>query len=267
MRKLTLKADAFPGKDIDGLNKMIRGGHSRLVSCNSVPKDMYELIYRAYQTSSVPEFNNMFEFYLNLHKRPVEPGESARVGDITALLQSGETEYRSLHGRGVWTALLKSHKLKQAGGFYGGDDNKTVVCYRCRKEGHTSRDCMERFPFGKEGSTDTGKEVANTLSPARTKPKEGESHTNRFFMINGKEVRKNWCTKCNLWQTSHLAADHITKAEKIAKAAAAYLAAANVAAASIAAVPTGVTGGVAATNVPNAASIAAVAAINSLIEN
>ena len=126
---------------------------------------------------------------------------------------------------------------------------------------------MERFPFGKEGSTDTGKEVADTLSPARTKPKEGESHTNRLFMINGKEVRKNWCAKCNVWQTSHLAADHITKAEKIAKAAAANLAAANVAAANIAAVPTGVTGGVAATNVPNAASIATVAAINSLIEN
>ena len=95
-----------------------------MVSCNSVPKDMYELICRAYQTSSVPEFNNMFEFYLNLHKRPVEPGESARVGDITALLQSGETEYRSLHGRGVWTTSLKSCKLKQAGGFYGGDDDK-----------------------------------------------------------------------------------------------------------------------------------------------
>jgi hypothetical protein len=121
---------------------------------------------------------------------------------------------------------------------------------------------MERFPFGKEGSTDTGKEVANTLSPAGTKPKEGESHTNRLFMINGQEVRKNWCAKWNLWQTSHLAADHITKAEKIAKAAAANLAAAN-----IAAVPTDVTGGVAATNVPKAASIAAVAAINSLIEN
>jgi hypothetical protein len=71
LRKLTLKADAFPGEDIDGLNKMIRGGHSRLVSCNLVPKDMYELICRAYQTSSVPEFNNMFEFYLNLHKCPV----------------------------------------------------------------------------------------------------------------------------------------------------------------------------------------------------
>jgi len=240
---------------------MIRGGHSRSVSCNLVPKDMYELICRADQTLSVPEFNDMFEFYMNLHKRPVEPGESARVGDITALLQSGETEYRSLHGRGVWTASLKSCKLKQAGGFYGGDNDKTVVCYRCRKEGHTSRDCMERFPFGKEGSTDTGKGVANT-SPARTKPKEGESHTNRLFMINGKEVRKNWCAKCNLWQTSHLAADHITKAEKIAKAAAA-----NVAVADIAAVPTGVTGGVAATNVPNAASIAAIAANNSLIEN
>jgi hypothetical protein len=160
---------------------------------------MYELICRAYQTWSVPEFINMFEFYLNLHKRPIEPAESARVGDITALLQSGESDYMSLHGRGVWTALLKSRKLKQAGGFYGGNDNKTVVCYRCRKEGHTSRDCMERFPFGKEGSTDTGKEVANTLSPARTKPKEGESHTNRLFMINGKEVRKNWCAKCNLW--------------------------------------------------------------------
>jgi hypothetical protein len=154
LRKLTLKADAFLGKDIDGLNKMIRGGHSRLLSCNSVLKDMYELICRAYQTSSVPEFNNMFELYLNLHKRPVEPGESARVGDITALLQSGETEYRSLHGRGVWTVLLKSCKLKQAGGFYGGND-EIVVCYRCRKEGLTSRDCMEHFPFAKEGSTDT----------------------------------------------------------------------------------------------------------------
>ena len=116
---------------------MIRGGHSRSVSCNLVPKDMYELICRADQTLSVPEFNDMFEFYMNLHKRPVEPGESARVGDITALLQCGETEYRSLHGRGVWTASLKSRKLKQAGVFYGGDDNKTVVCYRCRKEGHT----------------------------------------------------------------------------------------------------------------------------------
>ena len=210
LRGLSLLDDAFKGEDVDMINSLIRGGLSRLKLLDSVPKDMFSVVCRIYQTSTTPDFCQKFHFINTANQFSM--GNSM---ELSTLLQTGENEYRTLHARNLWAAAVGPRKGKESA-FMGSTDQ--ICCHRCGELGHYAKECLAAKPKGYSAETgkitDTGNGGNGTgtvkVNPNRIPPKEGDNHK-KDFQINGNTVNKSWCSKCGLWNNTHLTKDHKSK--------------------------------------------------------
>jgi hypothetical protein len=198
LRGLTLQDESFPGEDLDRVNQLIRGTINRLKMVGAIPHDIYRVVCCIYQTSTTPEFNAKFQLLSNLQ----ELGQPTAVSNYSSLLAKGEEEFRTFHANGTWCAASKRKAAKKSV-FIADHEGSTALakmkCHKCGKEGHLIKDC----PNPKAADN----------NPLRTPPAETAPQKKKFKDKDGTMSERFWCSKCNLWNKTHLGKDHRSKAE------------------------------------------------------
>jgi hypothetical protein len=125
-----MKITNFDGEDVSRVVSLIRGAWKRLkgVGESKVPTDFSKQIASVLQTSSVPEFNAIFEHLTNMVeiKARLEPGKD-QWPKPDVLLEMAESKYLELHHIDKWTGATT--KVNQSI-FFQSTGGK-IKCFNC----------------------------------------------------------------------------------------------------------------------------------------
>ena len=98
-RTKNLKISKIQGENVLAATSLIHGAIQRLEIINAVPKDITTILLLVYQTSSYPDFNNLFrlmEMHVNLN--PIKAYKINKIIDIA------NGNYQDLIDLGKWQA-------------------------------------------------------------------------------------------------------------------------------------------------------------------
>jgi hypothetical protein len=125
-----MKITNFDGEDVSRVVSLIRGAHRRLqgVGANKVPVDFSKQITAVLQTSTVPEFNDMFSYLNNM--KEVEQRMNPDVDHWPkpdVILDMAESKYLELHHIDKWTGVTT--KANQS--VFKASHGKVPPTYKC----------------------------------------------------------------------------------------------------------------------------------------
>jgi hypothetical protein len=188
-----MKITDFTGEDIDKVVSYLRSARQRLIVVDQLPLDFTTTCLEIFQTSSVPDFNKVFDtIELSLRLGIIKSMETEEI-----FIQA-ETRYKELLELQEWNV-----KKVQQSAFTATKPNKSnITCFKCQQLGHYANDpaCPAR------------NSLSDRQAWKRVKPAIGEPLTkvmsNRTFY---------WCAECNMWVIHKV---HLPRAEFEAQRAA-----------------------------------------------
>ena len=147
-----LKISKVRGENVSKIVSLILGAHERLEAISNVPDDFSKTVLKVLQTSSVDQFNKVFELIESqariagaLTRSTPSTQAQFQIPSVEALLDLAEQEYLSLCRSNDWTGSKTrgSPSTFTAGGLTadsGGSRKWKPVCWNCGGE-HTIKDC------------------------------------------------------------------------------------------------------------------------------
>ena len=138
----TMKVTNFDGEDVSRVVSLIRGVWKRLkgVGENKVPTDFAKQILAVFQTSTVPEFNSLFEHYSTSVevKTRTDPGKD-HWPSPDVLFEMAEAKYLELHQIDKWSGVTT--KANQSVFNAAGGGTITRRCFNCGSPDHSLPKC------------------------------------------------------------------------------------------------------------------------------
>ena len=146
-----LKISKVRGENVSKIVSLILGAHERLEAIANVPDDFSKTVLKVLQTSSVDQFNKVFELIESqariagaLSRSTPSTKAQFEIPSVEALLDLAEQEYLSLCRSNDWTGIKTrgSPSTFTAGGTKtdSGGRKWKPVCWNCGGE-HTIKDC------------------------------------------------------------------------------------------------------------------------------
>ena len=201
----------YDGENIEQVVSLIRGATSRLDNLfdgkgdSLIPKDFDEDLIRIFQTTSVPEFNDLFaqlsrNSTIDAFKAGTTMGNAGQLS-IPEILRFAETQYRKFYRSGQWsgvntklteTSFLAAEKAKCFN--CGGDHHLTectIVKNADRIKANYKLFMKKKRKDSAASASDKKKNTNSKFSP----PTAAEKANNHRRIIDGKEHFYFWKTK------------------------------------------------------------------------
>ena len=122
-RVTTMSLKDIPGENVSTTISRLRTAIVRLSLLDKLPSEIITKLITIFQTSSVPDFNDLFRLLL-LQRKASRGGMS--VHSIEDDLVIATNTYRELVDNKVWSGV--------SGGVH-------LTCFKCKKDGHATKDC------------------------------------------------------------------------------------------------------------------------------
>lgn len=233
-----LKISSVKGEDVMKIVSLIRAGLTRLATINRIPPNMPPVVLRVYQTSSVPEFNEVFRHLeLNMsifNSNTVVQAPQNLLSDPLVTVQNqdtllqtcetwnsfAETKYTELSYEGKWCVGTNQqdpsiHLAKMPARIFKASALLNQCCWNCGEEGHSLKDCPHQrndvqielnrkaFHEAKERKKNGGGTSNKSDSKKFAPPAKGESNRRT---IDGKDMYYHF--KSKRWLPSTQKASH-----------------------------------------------------------
>ena len=136
-----LKISKLPGEDVDRAVSLVRATHSALRSVSTpdrtyVPEDFPALLYKVFQTTSVPEFNDCFKRRLTqIRSEADETGLQPNWPAIDSILSLATNTYSRLKTSEEWNVPAPS-KAKALVGAHTHNADALHKCWNCDGDDH-----------------------------------------------------------------------------------------------------------------------------------
>jgi hypothetical protein len=161
-----LKIRDTPGENVGTAIGKLRLNIKRLADVNRLPIDILIWLKNIFQTTSVPEFNKVFEAIgTNRHLGIVGPQPTT----VHSLLTLAETTFNEFFSLGKWpTSSSGTSSLLQT------QVKKTPICWNCGTSGHTVKQCTKPANAGAQAKAKAEflkKKKENQTSSSSTKTK------------------------------------------------------------------------------------------------
>ncbi len=164
----TMKVTNFDGEDVSRVVSLIRGVWKRLkgVGESKVPSDFSKQILAVFQTSTVPEFNALFEHSNGLEiKTRTDPGKE-KWPSPDVLFEMAESKYLELHQIDKWSGVTTKAN-QTVFNASAGAATITCRCFNCGSLDHSLPKCpkprneqqieQRKTAFQKEKAAKSGK--------------------------------------------------------------------------------------------------------------
>jgi len=195
------------GENITQVVSLLRGAIGRLRNLNKVPQDLLAQLVRLFQTTSVPQFNRLFE--------NAGANIKMRLGNITveSLLQLAEDSYNEAVACKEWnttsggkgSSFVANNKKDNK----KNKDNKgPLTCWNCGQQGHKSNACPHpKKPQSNSPNNQPAQSPANNgdgtdwhlIPPGNREPHQKVVNNKTFY----------WCgDPCRRWNLTHKTAQH-----------------------------------------------------------
>ena len=181
-----INISTYDGENVNEVVSLIRGATNRLNNLSSskkdlIPEDFLTDIIKIFQTTSVPEFNNLFTYYS--HASEVNTflmGASAPTVTIEQILKFAEIQYRKFSQSGKWTGATT--KLTETS-FFSKAANK---CFNCGGDHHLSQCTVPKNDARIKANyklfqNNKKKVTASISSPQRNTPSSSEKKRSGKF--------------------------------------------------------------------------------------
>jgi len=141
-----MKLTLFDGEDVNRAITLIRAAHKRLKGVggdsSKVPLDFPRTLMDVFQTSSVPNFNEIFAHLSRTAMIQAQYQGTPFKMTMDQILKLAETRYLEMLATGEWTGATT--KASSSVFFVKGTPPtgpKEVVCWNCGESGHAIKDC------------------------------------------------------------------------------------------------------------------------------
>ena len=180
----TMKIKDFPGEKIPTAVSQLQSAIQRLTFLKKLPMDLERKLLTTFQSTSVDEFNNIF----NLLDLQEKLGQAYPTVD--KILEIAGSAYRALVDQGKWN-------VSATGSSFNADKSGNNGCHECGSDTHQVRDC----PVRKEKRNGTTTKVADTHWLKTPDPNGLETMTKY-------NATWYWCKLCHRWTKSHKTSEH-----------------------------------------------------------
>jgi hypothetical protein len=144
-----LKITDFDGEDINKVVSLIRGAVSRLGNLKmksglrALPEDFAEILLKVFKTSSVPEFNKLFEhFTIQTQLASFNPSSAvAQRPTVEHVLRFAESQYRRLCSMSAWTGVATKANETSFKACLA-DHKGETICFNCGGS-HSLKECSK----------------------------------------------------------------------------------------------------------------------------
>ena len=142
-----LKILEIQGENVLAATSLICGAVQRLEIINAVPKDITTILLLVYQTSSYPDFNNLFRL-MEMHVK-LNPTKLYKTNEI---IDVANRNYQELIDLGKWqTPEAKTAFL-----------TKQKQCWNCGQIDHLKKDCAQKKVGGANNNTNDNNKMRKT---------------------------------------------------------------------------------------------------------
>jgi len=188
----TLNISTYEGENIETVVSLIRGAIDRLENLRDendksyIPDDFHEDLYNVFQTTSVPEFNDLFaQLKRSAKLSSFVSGAKAQPPKLLDILSFAEREYRKLYRTHAWTGI--NTKLQETS-FIA--DTKGFKCFNCGGD-HSLNKCLvpkddARIKANRKLFHNKRRDKKQTKTKWKP-PTDEEKKNNNRRMIDGKE--------------------------------------------------------------------------------
>jgi hypothetical protein len=193
-----LKITNFDGENVSRVVSLIRGAYKRLkgVGQNKVPEEFPKWLVTIFQTSTVPEFNEVFaHVQRNAELAEMGPTRKPEWPNVESILRLATNRYLDLCATDKWTGITTKGTQSIFQAVQGG--RSEPICWNCSQKGHRFNDCPK--PRNEQAIEQRKKELFDKKKDKKKKGKgqaenkssEGGGKTKNFKFAPPTQEEKN----------------------------------------------------------------------------
>ena len=186
------------GENVSTVVSLVKGAVKHLQNVDHLPQDINTRVIKIFQTTSAPDFNDIFTYMSNALKLK----QCAFTTD--EILNIAEENYTELVTSNRWSGASKQHST-----FY----SPNVTCHGCGARGHVLKDCPNTSNKHNSNQNTNNQNACPDVDLSKLQNITGKYEFNHPVFttppakgIKAKKVNGTphcWCHHCGRWQKSH----------------------------------------------------------------